>query len=124
MARALEHLEAELGPSSTKFASAGRMNPSGISVFYGALKKDTALSEVRPVVGSEVVVACFDMVRDIRVLDLASLNELGVSGNVFDPQFLHRLQKANFLGSLGASMVSPVMPNDELFEYLTYPSRV
>lgn len=46
-----------LGPPPMHAASAGRMNARGISVFYGAIESATALAEVRPPVGSQVVVA-------------------------------------------------------------------
>ena len=54
--RVLAHPVAELAPPPQSSAVAGRMNPAGIPVFYGALEKETAVSEVRPWVGALVVV--------------------------------------------------------------------
>lgn len=60
----------ELGPPPIAI-SAGRMNPVGISVFYGALSKDTAIAEVRPFVGGLVVVGQFKPTRKLKLLDLS-----------------------------------------------------
>ena len=55
----------ELGPPPSRLAKAGRMNPQGISVFYGAMDKHTCMAEVRAPVGSGVVVGKFELLRTI-----------------------------------------------------------
>jgi hypothetical protein len=120
--KALEQPDAQIGPPPARLATAGRMNPTGIAVFYGALDKHTALSEVRPVVGSTVVVGQFRLLRSLRLLDLALLSEVRVQGSIFDPEYLRQLERAKFLGVLGSKMVAPVMPSDEGFDYL--PTQV
>jgi hypothetical protein len=120
--KALEQPEVQIGPPPTRLATAGRMNPGGISVFYGALDLKTALAEVRPVVGCTVLTGRFGILRHLRLLDLASLTELRLAGSVFDPDYIRRLERAEFLGHLSATMVAPVMPDDEAFEYL--PTQV
>ena len=116
--KALEHPDTEIGPPPARLATAGRMNPTGIAVFYGALEKRAALAEVRPVVGSTVVLGQFRLLRDIRLLDLALLSEVRVRGSIFDPEYLRVLQRAKFLGVLGSKMVEPVMPGDQAIDYL------
>lgn len=120
--KALEQPDSQIGPPPARLATAGRMNPAGIAVFYGAFGKETALSEVRPVVGSSVVVGTFRLVRTVRLLDIALLSEVRISGSIFDPGFQRRLERANFLGALGAKIVAPVMPSDEAIDYL--PTQV
>lgn len=107
-----------IGSPPQKMARAGRMNAQGISVFYGATKADVAIAEVRPPVGSRVVVARFDITRRLRLLDLTAANEVHEEGSIFDPSFNERLERAEFLRSLQQLMVRPVMPDDEGIDYL------
>ena len=52
------------------FAGEGRANSSGIPVLYLASTEKTAISEVRPWVGSEVSVAQFRVSRNLNAIDL------------------------------------------------------
>lgn len=107
-----------LGSPPARLASAGRMNARGISVFYGATNAGVALAEVRPPVGSKVVVAKFDIVRPLRLLDLTALDGAQDGGSIFDPSLKGRLERVAFLRTLGERMTRPVMPDDEAFDYL------
>ena len=107
-----------LGPPPGRLAKAGRMNASGISVFYGALEAGSALAEVRPVVGSKVVVAKFELLRDVQLLDLRALESLTCEGSIFDPNYALELSRHSFLNILSKRLVLPVMPNDQDHEYL------
>jgi hypothetical protein len=53
----------------TDRATEGRVNPKGIPCLYLATEKETAMTEVRPGVGSYVSVAQFLMLRDVRLID-------------------------------------------------------
>ena len=55
-------------------AREGRANPAGIPVLYLATSLQTAISEVRPWIGSEVSVAKFKISRDLKVIDLSVEN--------------------------------------------------
>lgn len=115
---ALERPDRELGPPPSKLAKAGRMNAQGISVFYAANDSGTALSEVRPPVGSSVVVAGFDILRPLKLLDLVALSDTTTHGSIFDEAFGARLERAMFLRRLSCELTRPVMPDDESSEYL------
>lgn len=115
---ALKRPELQLGPPPSAFASNGRMNARGISVFYGALHESTALAEVRPPVGSQVMVGDFSIVRPLKVLDLTALEDVSKNGSIFDPAYAGELERITFLGNLTAMLTKPVMPDDEVFEYL------
>ena len=108
----------QLGPPPTSLAIAGRMNAHGISTFYGANEPHVAIAEVRPPVGSQVAVARFHIIRSLRLLDLTALSAISEAGSVFDPEFGARLERAMFLRSLAQRIARPVMPDDEVFEYL------
>lgn len=112
----------ELGPPPTKIAVAGRMSAPGISVFYGASNHKTAIAEVRPPVGSWVIVAKFNVARPLRLLDLNALDAVHDQGSIFDPTWKERLERVAFLRRLGNLMTRPVMPGDEISNYL--PTQV
>ncbi len=52
-------------------AKEGRANPAGIPVLYLASNEQTAISEVRPWIGSEISVAQFEILRDLRAGNLS-----------------------------------------------------
>jgi hypothetical protein len=119
---ALRQPEKEFGPPPFSVAGAGRMNSRGVSVFYGANTPETALAEVRPPVGSQVAIGKFLLVRPLRLLDLAVLHDVYVTGSIFDPHFIRKLKHAMFLEHLSRRITMPIMPDDEAFEYL--PTQV
>lgn len=116
--QALSDVTKHLGPPPHKMARAGRMNAVGVSVFYGSTKEATALAEVRPPVGSKVVVAKFNIIRDLRLLNLTALSDLKSEGSLFDDQFVQQLSRTQFIRQLCNRMTIPVMPDDENTEYL------
>jgi hypothetical protein len=116
--KALKRPDKGIGPPPTEVAAAGRMNARGVSVFYGATDEAVAIAEVRPPVGSRVVVGRFDFLRPVRLLDIAALQSVLVTGSIFEPGFARRLERAKFLETLSRRITRPVMPNDEPFEYL------
>jgi hypothetical protein len=116
--KALARPDVHIGPPHGELARSGRMNARGISVFYGATEDLTAVAEVRPPVGSSVVVARFEIVRPIRLLDLEALCAIWTSGSYFDPSFRPRREREHFLKGLSARLAQAVMPGDEDLEYL------
>lgn len=115
---AIKSPDREVGAPPTWAAAAGRMNARGISVFYGATEETIALAEVRPPVGSRVAVGRFEIIRSVRLLDVAALQSLIVEGSVFNPQYARQLERARFLKRLGARITMPVMPDDEAMSHL------
>ena len=119
---ALIRPDKEVGTPPPWAAISGRMNAHGIAVFYGATDPLTALSEVRPPVGSKVVVGSFELIRPVRLLDVEALRSLNVEGSIFDREYLRRKERARFLEWLSHRLTMPVMPEDEPFDYL--PTQV
>ncbi len=108
----------EIGPPTSRLAKGGRMNAPGIPVFYGALDEDTCVAEARAPVGSHVVVAKFEVLRPLRLLDFDSLTKIYVERSHFDPTYASHVGRASFLRRLVREMSRPIMPGDEAFEYL------
>ena len=109
---------AEMGPPPSRYATGGRMNAQGIPVFYGAFDADTCVAEVRAPVGSHVVVAKFELLRPVRLLDFDALSEVYVPRSHFDPDYREQQGRAAFLAHLVREIGMPIMPQDEALEYL------
>ncbi len=115
---AIERPDLRLGPPPPNRATAGRMNPAGISVFYGARSTKVATAEVRPPVGSRVVSGKFEITRSLKLLNLDALVDVYVKGSIFDPNHAGRMERAAFLGTLGFLLCRAVMPEEETSGYL------
>ncbi|WP_343556310.1 RES family NAD+ phosphorylase [Sphingobacterium sp.] len=115
---ALRHPDLQLGPPPNLYALPGRMNARGISMFYGAIEEDIAIGEVRPPVGSKVVVAKFDILKELKLLNLNALTKVNSEGSIFDPNYIRQLERDIFLRKLSDKMSNPVMPEDETMDYL------
>lgn len=113
----LENPASELGPPPERLAVAGRMNAAGIAVFYGALSRVTAVAEVRPYVGSLVVVGGFRPNRRLKLLDLSRIGE-GFTGSIFSPEYPQRAARRRFLDGFHTRIARPVHPQDEPLEYI------
>lgn len=115
---ALQHPERHFGPPPPPLATSGRMNAQGIQVFYGATTPDIAIAEVRPAVGSYVVVAKFMPLKPLRILEMSALDKLvQASGSLFDPDTEEKLSIASFLRKLSRKLTLPVSGNADN-EYL------
>lgn len=116
---ALSQPERKLGPPPPEDAKAGRMNALGVPVFYGATSPEIAMAEVRPAVGSHVVMARFSPLRNLRILDLSALKSLiHIEGSMFDPENLKKTEKIRFLKTLSYKLTIPVLAEVRGHEYL------
>ncbi|HHQ4534808.1 TPA: RES family NAD+ phosphorylase [Aeromonas veronii] len=116
---ALENPEKNFGPPPYMHATSGRMNATGIPVFYGALSPEIAIAEVRPAVGSYVVVAQFRPVRPLQILDISALDKITpYTKSLFDPVAAEKLAIASFLRKLSQKLTTPVSGQRTDHEYL------
>ena len=116
--KVLESPSKEIGPPPSEKAKAGRMNAEGIPVFYGALEEETCVSEVRAPVGSLVVLGKFELLNPINILDLAALADVYSKISYFAPNYAEGRSRERFLGELVEEINRPVMPHEEMREYL------
>ncbi|GAA4203947.1 hypothetical protein GCM10022289_20990 [Pedobacter jeongneungensis] len=119
MLSAIKYPDQQIGTPSSKFARSGRMNAQGIAVFYGATSHELALAEVRPPVGSKVVIGYFEILRPLRLLDLTALRNARAEGSIFDPAYAPLREKALFLSHLVDRIALPIMPAQESKDYLS-----
>jgi len=74
---------------------------------------------VRPPVGSKVLIGRFEVIRPLRLLDLRALELLAdEEGSIFDVEHVRRLQRGKFLRGVSWLVSKPVMPDDQVRDYL------
>jgi hypothetical protein len=122
--------EKNLGPPPSRYAQAGRMNPEGISVFYGSRNSDTCVAELRPAIGERVLVGTFETNRELRLLSFplldGSFSLFPLS--YFQEDFVKRDDRRGFIRQLHSLISKPVIPGNErnylitqaLAEYLAH----
>ena len=115
---ALIEPEKELGPPPTQRANSGRMNATGVTVFYGATNPQICLAEVRPPVGSVVVIAEFEITRHIKLLDIEHLKSVYIDQDDFSNSNSRRPDKLNFIRNLNNQIIKPIVSKNTNFEYL------
>ena len=103
-------------------ATSGRMNAAGVRVFYGALEERIAVAEVRPPIGSHVVVGAFAPTRELRILDLGALGQVFDYADLFSQEFDSVSNRLTLLHMLEQEISLPVQPHDEVLEYV--PTQV
>lgn len=108
----------QLSAPPPELNSAGRMNPAGISVFYGSFDKRTCVAELRVPVGGEAIVGKFEVIRPLRVLDLTVLESASFRLSFFEDNFLKKYAYNEFLRGFHAEIRKPVVPGREALEYL------
>lgn len=112
----------QLGAPPAEVAGAGRMNPAGISVFYGSTDPTTCVAELRAPVGGQAVVGKFEIVRPLRLLDLTRLESMRNGLSYFHPGYLDAHRYGLFVQDFHDEIRKPVIPGAEALEYL--PTQV
>lgn len=113
---------AELGAPPPAFATAGRMNSAGISVFYASTDAATAAAELRVPVGGFAVVGRFEIIRPLRILDLTRTESLRNDLSYFHRDYFVTHSHASFLRGFHREIRKPIVPSLETLEYL--PTQV
>ncbi len=78
-------LHQELTSPDQQNSRNSRMSPAGISFFYGGLTLDVCIHEVRPSVADNVVVAEFEVIQELFILNLAI--EFEARRSIFNPEY-------------------------------------
>jgi hypothetical protein len=94
-----------------------RMSPAGISYFYGALNPETCISELRPTVGEQVIVAKFIAAKNLLVLDLTETTEEEIS--VFQEDYSYQYERILvFIEHFVSEISKPIRPMDQEIDYV------
>ena len=108
----------ELGPPPKSKATPGRMNAQGIPVFYGATDSETCVAEIRLPVGGKAVLAKFEIIKPIVVLDLTVFSEMYEVLSMFDPEFEYKASRLQFLRDFDRRISEPVLSHENSFDYI------
>jgi hypothetical protein len=108
----------ELAAPPKHLAVNGRMNPVGVSFFYGAFDKDTCLSELRPAVGETLICGEFTESKPLRVFDFTVLNNIYTELSMFDPDYSEKYSQLSFLKDFESIISKAYLPDDTDLEYL------
>jgi hypothetical protein len=95
--------------------SEGRANPRGIPYLYLAMRRETALAEVRPWIGAKVSVAQFKIRRDLTVIECTRHDEEILAGLLQDKG---RPRQDGLWAAIDQAFATPVNRDDEPKEYI------
>ena len=114
-------LDAEqLGAPPSEKATAGRMNPAGISYLYLAFDQKTALAEIQHGESDQSAIGQFEVLRDLQILNLTKLPDLP---SIFDDNRRDEREGLIFLESFIEEISKPVTKDGS--EHIDYvPSQV
>jgi hypothetical protein len=108
----------ECGPPPRNMAKPFRMNPAGISYFYGAENKETCRKEIRAKNEDLVIYGLFLTKKPIKIVDLSEAPWVPVP-SIFSPKYNHELNWAKyFLMSFSDEISKPVMEEESAIEYI------
>ncbi len=108
----------EMGPPPPSKAMAGRMNPTGIPVFYGASDRQTCVSEIRLPVGGMALTAKLEIIKPLHALDLTVLHGIYERLSMFDPEFETKASRIKFLREFEREIRKPILPADAPYDYI------
>lgn len=108
----------ECGPPPAEYAKSFRMNPDGISYFYGAEDKDTCIKEIRALETDDVVFGQFQTKRNLKLIDLSTVPNV-TSPSVFSEDYDHdKIWARDFLQLFCTEISKPVDKETASIEYI------
>jgi hypothetical protein len=109
------HPQSRMKPLPGK-AKEGRANPKGIPHLYMANKRETAVSEVRPWIGSLVSCGIFEVRRDLVVIDFSTSGDAEEKYYFEEPDPEKRT--AAVWSHIDRSFSQPVSEGDDIASYI------
>tara|TARA_Y100000588_G_C14266464_1_gene930145 strand:- start:1057 stop:1806 length:750 start_codon:yes stop_codon:yes gene_type:complete len=96
-------------------ASEGRANPKGIPCLYVASRKETAMSEIRPWLGSIISVAKFTNSKELRVIDFSKRHDHILPFYFTEPDEAERIEAV--WTSVDKAFSEPITNSDQKSDY-------
>jgi RES domain-containing protein len=94
-------------------AAEGRVNAKGIPCLYLSTDRDTAMSEVRPWIGSHLTVARFRILKNLRVVDCAPSEAMPEIDAASNP----RKWEGLVWSGINRAFSEPISPSDNVADY-------
>lgn len=121
---AIPYSEERMKPDPQKMTE-GRVNSNGIPCLYLSTNDTTAISEVRPWLGSYVTIAQFKMIKDIKIIDCSRGNIDPLNISVSDLDMLFKFQPTTREESISIiwrwidkAFSEPVDRNEKAIDYV------
>ncbi|MCQ4313912.1 RES domain-containing protein [Pseudomonas stutzeri] len=109
----------KMGPPPKDKATHGRANPAGISYLYMASDLTTAISEIRPHTGELVTVAEFELIEELKLVDLQNPRKLVTPFICENESDIVQLRgDVEFLERFGEELTRPVLPRAAAIDYI------
>lgn len=110
-----------IGPPPKEKASAGRMNPTGIPMFYGAFDETTTIEETKNH-DPYISIGTFETLNDLNLINLVDLPKIP---SVFDRDKQHMIYPLQFLHHFVEDITKPVLRSEGMVEHIDYvPSQI
>lgn len=98
-------------------AKEGRVNPKGIPCLYLSNDMETALSEVRPWVGSSISLGQFKTVKSLKVIDFSKDDSKNIVFYLDGKEPSPEKRERDVWRHINRAFSTPVTPNDEQADY-------
>lgn len=112
----------ECGPPPANYSKSYRMNPAGISYFYGAEDKETCMKKIRAVETENIVFGHFQTQRSLKLIDLSRVPKLPFL-SIFSSDYDHDMNWArDFLSLFCVELSKPV--DEEVAPIVYIPTQI
>lgn len=110
----------EMGAPPAHLATAGRVNPVGISVLYLANSVKTTLHETRAGVFDYVTVGNFKLKKDIKIIDFANLGKISpfIADDDMGIEYTQYAVNIENLKLISQEIAKPLRRQDSALDYL------
>jgi len=105
----------EMGAPPPESTTAGRANSEGISILYLADTEKTTLYEIRTGVHDYVTIGCFELQRDIKIINLADIDKISPFIGI---DFTQHAVNIEYLRKISQEIAKPLRRHDSLLDYL------
>lgn len=95
--------------------SEGRLNPKGIPCLYLALDRNTAMSEIRPWIGSLISIAQFKILKDLFVVDCSLNNTKRI---IYTEEPTTKKREYAVWSDIERAFATPINPNAQTADYI------
>jgi hypothetical protein len=99
----------------TDKAFEGRVNAKGIPCLYLATSKETAMSEVRPWIGSHITVGQFKLLNDVEIIDCTRTSPDDIQYYLDEPEPKQREEA--IWSCIDVAFAEPTTRNDDTADY-------